>query len=142
MLPQYLGDGRFYHYSFSRIGFSLEHAHRVSFIELLHVPTVGRSQLDSGDLSEPHLIWLNEILLGGPANHIFVPRGVARLMHASKIFEWLSKSPVENVGPLGVLYRHGSKHVYSHCHLSVWGKYQKRKDNEAAAIRVLADKVG
>ncbi len=91
LLPQYRGDGQFYHRSFARIGFRPGQAHRVSFIELLHVPTVGRNKLVPADLSGSHLTKLNDVLLHGSAKHIFIPRGVARLMHATKAFDWLPK---------------------------------------------------
>lgn len=142
LLPQYSGDGQFYHRSFSRIGFGHEHAHQVSFIELLHVPTVGRNKLAPSDLSAPHLCLLNDVLLNGSAKHVFIPGGVARLMHATGAFGWLPKAPTEHVGPLGVLYRRGSKVVYSHLHFSVYGKFQERKVNEAAAIRELVARDG
>jgi len=45
LLPQYSGDGQLYHRSFARIGFGPQHANLVSFVELLHVPTVGRDKL-------------------------------------------------------------------------------------------------
>lgn len=137
LLPQYTGDGRFYHRSFSRIGFKPEHAAQVSFIELLHVPTVGRSKLVPADLSSQHLCMLNEVVLAGAAQHIFVPQAVARLMQATGQFVWLPKRPTEQFGPLGILYRHGTKAVYNHLHFSVYGKFQERKVNEAAAIQSL-----
>jgi hypothetical protein len=138
LLPEYSGDGQFYHRSFARIGFGPEHAHRVSFVELLHVPTVGRNKLAPTDFSAPHLSMLNDALLHGRAKHIFISSGVSRLMHATKAFGWLPKAPGDYLGPLGVLYRHGTKVVYSHLHFSVYGKFEERKVNEAAAIRELA----
>ena len=142
LLPQYSGDGRFYHRSFSRIGFKPEHAPQVSFIELLHIPTVGRSKLVSADLSSQHLHMLNEVVLAGSARHIFVPQAVARLMQATGQFAWLPKRATEHFGPLGVLYRQGMKTVYSHLHFSVYGKFEERKVNEAAAIQLLINAGG
>ena len=137
LLPEYSGDGRFYHRSFSRIGFSPKHAHLVSFIELLHLPTSGRSSLVPSDLSAPHLEYLNRVVLDGSAQHIFIPNGVARLMRATKAFKWLPKAPQDNVGPLGVLFQDGRKTVYSHLHFSVYGKFEQRKVAEAATISKL-----
>ena len=141
LLPQYTGDGRFYHQSFSRIGFKPEHADQVSFIELLHVPTVGRNKLVPSDLSRAHLRMLDDAILSGSAEHIFIPQTVARLMLASAQFAWLPKRPSDQFGPLGVLYRQGTKTVYSHLHFSVYGKFAERKAQEAAAIRSLIDPV-
>lgn len=137
LLPQYSGDGRLYHRNFSRIGFKPEHAAQVSFIELLHVPTVGRSKLVPADLSNQHLRMLNEVVLAGAARHIFVSQAVERLMRATGQFAWLPKQPVEQLGPLGILYRQGAKAVYRHLHFSVYGKFEERKVNEAAAIQSL-----
>jgi hypothetical protein len=142
LLPQYSGDGRFYHQSFSRIGFKPGHAAQVSFIELLHVPTVGRSKLVPADLSRQHVRLLGDVVLGGSARHIFVPQAVARLMQATGQFGWLPKKPTEQLGPLGILCRQGTKVVYSHLHFSVYGKFEERKVNEAAAIRLLIDAGG
>lgn len=137
LLPEYTGDGRHYHRSFSRIGFRAEHAALVSFVELLHLPTAGRSRLTPEDLSPAHLEWLNAAVLGGSAPHIFLPASVAALMRDSRAFDWLPAEPVDASGPLGVLHRRGPRTVYSHLHLSVYGKFQARKEQEAAAIRAL-----
>lgn len=134
LLPHYTGDGQFYHRSFSRIGFKPEHADQVSFIELLNVPTVGRNKLVPADLNSQHLRMLNEVVLAGSAQHIFVSQAVERLMHATSQFAWLPKRPKEQLGPLCVLFRQGKKAVYRHLHFSVWGKSEERKVNEAAAI--------
>jgi hypothetical protein len=44
LLPEYSGDGRKYHRNFARIGFTPNDAELISFVELLHVPTVGRNK--------------------------------------------------------------------------------------------------
>ena len=140
LLPQYTGDGKFYHRSFARIGFKPDQAPHVSFIELLHIPTVGRNKLVPADLCEAHLEMLNDVLLRGAARHVFIPDGVARLMRATKLFSWLSKSPSEYLGPLGVLYRRGNKTIYRHLHFAVFGKFERRKADEVQAIQDLAAK--
>lgn len=137
LLPDYSGDGRLYHRSFAKIGFTPEHASLVSFIELLHVPTVGRSVLAPEDLLISHLERINAAILDGNARNIFISAGVARLMQAARIFKWLPSRPIERIGPLGVLWRKGEKTVYSHLHFSVYGKFQEQKDCEAMAIRGL-----
>lgn len=142
LLPQYTGDGRFYHQSFARIGFKPEHAAQVSFIELLHLPTVGRSKLVPADLNREHLRLLEEVVLAGSAQHIFIPQAVARLMRATGQFPWLPRIPTAQHGSLSILYRQGTKTVYSHLHFSVYGKFEERKVNEAAAIRSLIEAGG
>ncbi len=55
-------DGAKYHRSFARIGFRPEHAPLVSFIELLHLPTYGKSKLAVGDLDLEHLRWVDRVI--------------------------------------------------------------------------------
>lgn len=134
LLREYTGDGRFYHRSFARIGFTPAHARLVSFVELLHVPTVGRNQLGLGDLSEHHLEWLNGIFLEGAAQHIFIPRAAADLMRKTRRFAWLPKEPRRMPEPLDLWHRHGSKAIHSHLHFSVYGKFEQQKSAEIAAM--------
>jgi hypothetical protein len=136
LLPEYRGDGRRYHKAFARVGFEPKHAAMVSFVELLHVPTVGRSQLTPADLHSPHLQMLNSAILEGHAKHIFVSASVARIMHASEAFPWLAKVPVGS-GPLPVLYSGADRKVYLHLHFSNYGKFQQRLEAEARAIASL-----
>ena len=137
LLEEYAGDGRLYHRSFARIGFGPQHAHLVSFIELLHVPTVGRNKVTRDDLDPSHLKMLDSAILNGAATHVFVPAGVAQLMCATKAFQWLPRTPPSEGDSLGIRYRRESKTVYSHLHFSVYGKFEQRKAAEAAAIRDL-----
>lgn len=136
LLPGYQGDGRRYHKTFARIGFKPKHAHLVSFAELLHKPTVGRSNLVPQDLDQDHLRWLNEAILHGQAKHIFVSAGVARLMKASKAFPWLPRDSMP-AGSLRLLYSEPMRTVYSHLHFSNYGKFQKQLEEEANAIAAL-----
>lgn len=137
LLPQYKGDGRYYHKSFAQIGFTLEHADHVSFTELLHVPTVGRNQLGPGDLSSAHLATLNHAIVNGEARHVFLPSGVLRMMRQSGKFPWLPASNQCDAEPLRRVCKLDDKTVYEHLHFSVYGKFQQRKEQDAAAIRAL-----
>lgn len=134
LLPEYIGDGKFYHSSFARIGFCPQHAGLVSFVELLHVPTMGRNKLDATDLDISHLQMLNSAILEGQARYIFLSDNVHRLMLVSGAFPWLSNKPKECEGPLSILNRHPNKTVYKHLHFSVYGKFQQQKIQEAAFI--------
>ena len=136
LLPEYRGDGRRYHRTFARIGFTPKHAELVSFIELLHVPSVGRNKLTSQDLDLSHLHRINDAILHGKAKHIFVSAGVARLMQSSKAFPWLPNEAA-GPGPLRVLYSEPSRSVYSHLHFSNYGKFQRQLEEEAYAIAAL-----
>lgn len=136
LLPGYSGDGRRYHRTFANIGFGAKHASLVSFIELLHVPTVGRNKLAPQDLDYSHLKKINAAILHGKAKHIFISAGVARLMRASKVFPWLAKVPVGS-GVLRSLYSEPFRTVYSHLHFSNYGKFQKQLQAETQAIASL-----
>lgn len=135
LLPGYAGDGSFYHQSFARIGLGPEHANLISFVELLNVPTAGRSSLVAADLSGAHLKRLNEVIIEGRALHVFIPTGVAQLMRGTGLFPWLPRAPIRSEGPLGVWFRVGRKTMYSHLHFSVYGKFAQQKAVEALAIR-------
>lgn len=137
LLPEYSGAGRLYHRSFVRVGFTPEHAEQVSFVELLHVPTVGRNVLTSDDLAVPHLDFINSAILDGQATHVFLSATVARLMRESGCFPWLRRQVSSSVGPLGILHSDGNKTVYSHLHFSTYGKFARQKAAQALAIRSL-----
>jgi hypothetical protein len=139
LLPQYRGDGQFYHTSFAKIGFRPEHATEVSFIELLHVPTYGRSSLTPDDLSASHLRRINDAILHGPTRFIFIPDSVARLMRASGEFPWLRKAPRPDTTHLKVWHRTDTKTVFWHYHFSVYGKFNEEKLNQLRSIGNLID---
>lgn len=105
LLPAYKGDGRRYHKSFAAIGFTSENAEDVSFVELLHLPTYGRSRLSAEDLNSAHLKRLNNAILHGCAQFIFIPESVGRLMKASGHFPWISPKPTSEGGPLKIWLR-------------------------------------
>jgi hypothetical protein len=70
-----------------------------------------------------HLTRLNALILEGPARHIFISVGVARLMRASGLFPWLPRALSKHDSPRGVWFRDGGKTVYSHLHLSNYGVF-------------------
>lgn len=139
LLPTYRGDGRRYHQAFARIGFRPQHADQVSFAELLHVPTVGRSKLVPADLNGGHLDRIDEAIRAGQARHIFLSSDVIRLMRASGSFEWLRGDAAQQAGVLDIVHREGPRTVYRHLHFSNYGKFQSRLDAEAKAIARLLD---
>ena len=135
LLDNYKGDGQPYHRNFARIGFGPEDAHRVSFVELLHVPTVGGSELTKDDLDLAHLDKLNALILRGAKRNVFLSNKVVKLMRASKRFRWLRK-PIANQA-LPVLHQVAETTIYQHLHFSNYGKFQARMKLEAAAIAAL-----
>jgi len=142
LLPSYKDDGRKYHKTFARIGFTPANAGEVSFIELLHVPTYGRSALVREDLSNDHLVRLNAAIERGAARHIFIPGGVAKLMRASGFFPWMPKLPTDNGEDLKVWHTQGGRTIYWHYHFSVYGLFEERKTKQLNAIRRLISAPG
>ena len=125
--PEYRGDGALYHRRFAEIGFTNEHAELVSFVELIDVPTSGRSSLRVSDLAAPHLNRLREWVLNGSATYIFIPPGVAGLLRLTPQFSWLPEKPISHDGSLPVLFRSDRKVVFSPFHFSCVGKHCLKK---------------
>ncbi len=138
LLPDYKGDGRYFHQNFARIGLLPAHAASVCFMELVHVPTFGQSKLVPSDLDEDHLRRIGDAIDGSPRS-VFLSDGVARLMRASGKFPWLPRMPGTE-SPLQIWHRTGLTTVYRHLHFSVWGR-TARKTAELEAIGALADPV-
>lgn len=132
LLADYRGDGQRYHRNFARTGFELEDACRVSFVELLHIPTVGGSQLMAEDLDSAHLDELNALIRRGVRRNVFLSDKVVRLMRASGRFHWLPKPIAKQVLPQ--LHKVGETTIYQHLHFSNYGVFQARMTLEAAAI--------
>lgn len=136
LLPNYTGDGKRFHRTFSRIGFTPAEAEKVSFVELVAVPTSGRSSLVAADLSSAHVKWLHGAMFDGRASHVFVSGGVARLMRQSGRFPELAKT-ARGDGLLPVLHADSQRTVYQHLHFSNYGKFQAQLDLELLAIAAL-----
>ncbi len=143
LLDQYRGNGRFYHETFRKIGFTPKHAECVSFVELLPFPTYGKSNLKAKDLAsdeiQEHLRILNEIIACGD-QFIFIPKTVGRLLKiASKHFCWMPDQPTRDIdGQLDSLERwHNDVKdcVYWHYHFSCWGRCNNVKQRQIVEIR-------
>lgn len=137
LLPGYSGDGKKFHLHFAKIGFQPRHANLVSFIELLDIPTIGKSKLKPSDLNELHLQMLNSAILTGQAKHVFISRSVAQLMLRNRLFNWLQKNPEINEKALGIYFKTQEKTVYFHYHFSSYGTCSPRKEQQAKEIRHL-----
>ena len=138
LLPAYgSGDGARYHRNFASLGFGPQQADQVSFYELLHVPTVGRSRLAPGDLDRGHLERLSRLVIDGAARYVFMPDGVARLLRTSGAAGWLPKEPRRGSGALGVWHESRSATVICHYHLSVYGHQEATKRAQIEEIRAL-----
>lgn len=141
LLPDYRGDGRRYHLTFAKIGFTPANAPTVSFIELLDVPTVGRSSLEPHDLNPQHLSRISALITAGKPRYVFVSAGVVRLMLATRAFPWL-RAPVRSHAVLPLLYACGNTRVHLHLHFSNYGKFQTQLEREALAIAQLIQRDG
>lgn len=133
LLPQYKGDGRRYHLTFAKIGFQPKHADLVSFTELLHRPTVGRSTLATEDLDHSHLKSIRRAIFDGKARFTFVSAGVQRLMTSSGLFPELS-TVRRTFGALRVLHEGDDRAVFLHLHFSNYGKFEQQLQSEAKDI--------
>jgi hypothetical protein len=137
LIRQYTGDGRRYHRSFSKIGFRPEHAHLVSFVELLPVPTVGRSKLSPEDFDRAHLERLRAWMFDGAPKQVFVTSDVLRLTRPTGVFPWLATSIVAAGTTLKLVAQSNGSAVFQYLHFSNYGKFQQQMDEEAVAIRAL-----
>jgi len=128
--PDYRGDGALYHKRFAEIGFTKKHAELVSFVELIDVPTSGRSNLQPIDLKKSHLDRLRDWVLDGKSSYIFVPPGVGRLLRRTPQFSWLPDEPISSNGSLPILFRSDQKVIFAPYHFSCVGKHCLKKDRD------------
>ena len=137
LLPEYRGDGRRYHRTFSRIGFTPRHAELVSFVELLHVPSVGRSKLAPQDLDPAHLPSNQRRDPSRPSEaHLRVGRRGGASCNQARHFLGCRRRPPD-LGPFAGGTATPSRAVYSHLHFSNYGKFQLQLEEESRAIAAL-----
>lgn len=71
-----------YHLNFSKLNFSPAHAEFFSFVELLHLPTIGNTgsnkELFFQLLDSEHLNWLESLALGGDPKFVLVNQTLAK----------------------------------------------------------------
>ncbi len=139
------GAGRIYHEEFARIGFTPQYAGDVSFVELFHLPTVPipgqQNHSEINQLNPEHLRRLNEDILCGCWQFIFISKGVALLMKGSGYFPWLPNNPTDEGGPLKIWIRlKKSKIVYCHYHFSV--NRPQFMDEKKRQLQAIADIAG
>jgi hypothetical protein len=81
---------------------------------------------------------LNLAIVSGVAKFTFIPDRVGKLMKASGAFPWMSAAPqVDGESALKIWYRDGERTVSWHYHLSVYGKCERDKSRQLAAMRAL-----
>ncbi|WP_136515942.1 hypothetical protein [Geomonas edaphica] len=135
LMPHYTGSGRKYHQKFAEIGFSPQHANQVSFIEALHLPTVGVNKLTAGDLDPGHLRRLADFIDHGATEYVFMPSGVTNLLRQAPQFRWLPRQPNPSNGALGILRGRRGQMVYQMYHLSCYGWQSGILDRQIGEIR-------
>ncbi len=139
MLPRYHGSGKKYHEKFAEIGFTAKHAELVSFIELLHLPTVGRRSLNVGDLSMEHLNLLSSIFESGSAKHVFVSSKVTELMRQTNLFPWLQEKSLRIDGDLAVLRDQKGQIIYKMYHFLCYGWQLEVLNRQIIQIRKIVE---
>ena len=127
LLNQHTGSGRYYHDEFAQIGFTSQHAYCVSFVEIVPIPTYGRSDLRTSDIRSEeiknHLRELSKITIRG-SQHVFISKSVGKLLRASEYFAWLPPEPTldssGNLKHLKLWDNDVRKCVYCHTHFARW----------------------
>lgn len=131
-------DGRKYHSRFSQIGLTARDAHRVSFVELLHVATIGQSRLGRSDLDTDHIARLQSWMTGGNVRYVFASRMVARWLQRIRLFEELRSPAAENASGLrGWTLRRTGQQLLLHSHFSAWGCQYAQLQTDILSIRAL-----
>ncbi len=135
LAPSYRGCGLKYHRNFAQIGFSSEEADTVSFIELLHLPSTGRSDLEPEDLSDQHLLFLRSAIFHGRFKHVFISNKVLSLMQFTGYFPEIRNGYSSDLLP--TIYHGPNCLIHRHLHFSVYGKFEEKRRAQAHAISAL-----
>ena len=134
-LPEYSGDGNLYHNNFSKIGFLPAHSSKVSFVEVIDLPTIGVSKLSKDDLNAEHMEYLNTLITSGSKRYIFLPNTVANLMRTTKKFKWLKSKPQSSYKNIPVWAVIGETIVFKTYHLS----YRYNPDGMREQIKAVSE---
>lgn len=136
-LRHYAGNGGLYHENFVKIKFQNNEAEQVSFVELLHVPTV-ESRLEVGDLNNNHIAWLAELFENGVYRYAFIPPSVVDLMRKTGRFRWLSRKAIRVEGDLEVLRdKSNGQVIYKMYHFSCYGWQRTKLHRQIEQVRNL-----
>lgn len=139
LLKNYSGDGKLYHQSFAKIGFTSNFADKISFVELLDLPTCGRNIITKSDIRKSHIEYINSIISNGTKKNIFISANVLRLMQKFEDLKWIKSSRLKEEGcTLPILYKSNNSTVYLHLHFSNYGKFQNQKVQESTEIAKIA----
>lgn len=147
----YSGEGLPYHLYFEKLGFGPQDADRVSFIELMDIPTVNIDEkLEAKDLNPKHMDRLESLMEGkGARPHVFLcdeaigllEKFRKRMRDAGRLgrppFEWLPK-PIPNE-VLPKLRESKTSTIYQYLHFS-YRYFPKRMEAQAKAIAALRER--
>jgi hypothetical protein len=125
LLKDYKGDGVTYHKRFAKLNLDSSYADKLSFVELLDVPTFGKTDFDKFYqlLNLNHLSNLESIFLNpSQEKTIFISRGVfhqlERIKKIYKIFNWLPELPEVKANTLSMIFETVALRMYMMTHFS------------------------
>lgn len=125
-LPQYPnGDGSVYHRNFAKLNLSSLFAEKISFVELLNIPTVGKTnQKEFLELVSPGYIQnLENILLNsGTKKTLFFSKSVLKYLQGikanHKLFTWLPEVLDFRINNISLIFENESLRIYGVTHFS------------------------
>ena len=134
LLPNYpfdkRKDGCKFHLNFSKIGLSVEQAEHISFIELLDIPTIGNKsqnkKLFYNLVSQPHLEYIENLMLGGGGKLFFISNGVMqdiiKLKKIYSVFKWINAEPKRKHQYLKTIKGNKIKEIYHFSSTQIHGQ--------------------
>ncbi len=134
LLPQYDGDGARYHKYFSKLGISPDYADKISFMELLHLPTVGRNpKLTPKDFDKKHIERIYSLISAGKKLNIFAPATTIRLLDLKRKFQFKT----QKTDRFDEILTLNEVSIYKHLHFSYQYGKNTQMQNEAQGIKKL-----
>jgi len=139
-LPQYPnGDGSVYHRNFAKLNLTSAFSEKVSFVELLDVPTVGKTnRKEFLELLNPGYIrYLENILLNNNRKKtLFISKSVLKYLESIKashnLFAWLPSAPSFRLNNICLIFENESLRIYGVTHFSATISNQHLKQIQEA----------
>ncbi|MGD9660781.1 MAG: hypothetical protein AB7U63_05865 [Porticoccaceae bacterium] len=115
--------GRPYHKNISKLGLDTSYADKISFLELLDIPTIGNKSVNRKEfyslISAQHLTFIDDLIRNDSGTLFLVPGGVFNdMLYLKKIypvFPWLTSSDNEyliNSNRIIKTYHFSSSHIH------------------------------